>query len=466
MPSDRILLVDDDPTILNLLKRFLVKNGYEVAVATTGHEALQSIRGQDFSVALLDLRLPDFSGLDLLSHLKGQSPETEVILFTGHGGLDSALQALRLGAYDYLVKAELRFPDLQAVIDRALEHRRLAKSNRELLANLRQAQEELRRRRARELAQIRQLGETLARPLTCEQLCHGLLTLIWEGLPLDVLGMRIAGLPLKDPWQVYRQQDHFSPDILSNFQRWLQSQLHSFSQQIPFCVTGENAAAPLPLPAMLCEKIHSDKVLGLVAAGRQEPFTPEESELFRIFALQGEAALTNLLLFEEVKNLAIRDGLTGLYNHRHFWELLTREVESCRRYHQPLSLIFLDIDNFKVINDTLGHPQGDAVLKGLADYLQSAVRKSDFPCRYGGEEFVVLLPQTAIDQAMVMAERLRAGIARTAIATDNGDIMVTVSIGVSGLTPDMDGPALVRAADHALYRAKQEGKNRVVGTSS
>ena len=87
--------------------------------------------------------------------------------------------------------------------------------------------------------------------------------------------------------------------------------------------------------------------MGVVVAARHRSFAPEESELFRIFSLQGEAALKNLQLFEEVKSLAIRDGLTGLYNHRHFWELLGREVETSRRYNQPLSLLFLDIDDFK-----------------------------------------------------------------------------------------------------------------------
>jgi len=214
---------------------------------------------------------------------------------------------------------------------------------------------------------------------------------------------------------------------------------------------------------ILREPLQAGKDLGLVAAGRDEPFSSEEAELFRIFTLQGEAALRNLLLFNEVKSLAIRDGLTGLYNYRHFMEVLTHQVEVSRRYGWPLSLLFLDIDNFKGINDTLGHPEGDLVLKALARFLQAHVRQADVLCRYGGEEFVVLLLQTSGDQALLLAERLREGIADTPVSLSDREIHITVSFGVSHLTSEMHGEDLVKTADATLYQAKQSGKNRVCG---
>jgi diguanylate cyclase (GGDEF)-like protein len=200
-----------------------------------------------------------------------------------------------------------------------------------------------------------------------------------------------------------------------------------------------------------------------VAGGRDTPFSPEEAELFQIFILQGEAALRNMELLEEIKKLAIRDGLTGLYNYRHFWELLVHEIMKSRRYQSPLSLLFLDLDNFKIINDTLGHLQGDLVLKTLAAYLQGGVRQADVACRYGGEEFLVLLPETGLEQAIQLAKRLRHRISRMAIPLPGRDLQVTVSIGAAVLTPHMDGGALVAAADAAMYRAKQAGRNQVCG---
>jgi diguanylate cyclase (GGDEF)-like protein len=169
------------------------------------------------------------------------------------------------------------------------------------------------------------------------------------------------------------------------------------------------------------------------------------------------------VLYEQVRSLAIRDGLTGLYNYRYFWEVLHREVELSRRYRHPLSLLFLDLDDFKKVNDTLGHQVGDMVLKALGDYLQSAVRQVDLVCRYGGEEFIVLLAATEFSQAQIIAERLCQGISQIKIELPDQELHFTVSIGVTELEPNMDGDTLVKAADAAMYRAKQAGKNRVCG---
>jgi two-component system cell cycle response regulator len=460
--GEKILLVDDDPTILSTLTRFLTGQGYAVAAAASGKEALATLQQEDIPLAILDLMLPDASGLELLAHVRENSPDTEVILFTGLGALDSAIQALRLGAYDYLVKSELRLPELQSVVDRALERRRLALANRQLLEDLQSAQKELADTRARELTQIRRIGETLARPLTVPELAQGLLDLIWESLPLTHLGIKFQGQDQVEDTVASRHRDGLASQLNKQFDRWLAKELHRDNQS----VAGNPAAEPplsSPCPVVLQERLQAEDVRGLVAAGRMEPFSPEEAELFRIFALQGEAALKNVLLFEEVKSLAIRDGLTGLYNNRHFREVLAHQVELSRRYAWPLSLLFLDIDHFKSINDTYGHPDGDLVLKALADFLQSHVRLADVLCRYGGEEFVVLLPQTSWNQAYRLAERLREGIAATPICLCQKEIHITVSIGLSCLIPQLSGEDLVKAADAALYRAKQAGRNRVCG---
>jgi diguanylate cyclase (GGDEF)-like protein len=463
--GEKILLVDDDLTILSTLTRFLTGQGYAVAAAANGNEALAALQQEDIPLAILDLMLPDTSGLELLAHVRANSPDTEVILFTGLGALDSAIQALRLGAYDYLVKSELRLPELHSVVDRALERRRLALANRQLLGDLQQAQKELADTRARELTQIRRIGETLARPLTVPELAQGLLDLIWESLPLAHLGIKFQGQDQGQDTVFSRHRDGLTSQLNSQFDRWLAEEL----QQNNRASAGNPASEPPlppPCPTVLQEVLMAGDVRGLVAAGRKQPFSPEEAELFRIFALQGEAALKNVLLFEEVKSLAIRDGLTGLYNIRHFREVLAHQVELSRRYARPLSLLFLDIDNFKIINDTWGHPEGDLVLKALADFLQSRVRLADVLCRYGGEEFVALLPQTSWNQAHHLAERLREGISASPIRLSHGEIHITVSIGVSCLTPRLSGEDLVKAADAALYKAKQAGKNRVSGPES
>ncbi len=459
MPGEKILLVDDDPDILRTLSRFLTGQGYKVAAAASGREALDALKKEEIPLAILDLMLPDSSGLELLAHVRENSPDTEVILFTGLGALDSAVQALRLGAYDYLVKSELRLPELQSVVDRALERRRLALANRELLEDLQKAQAELAATRARELTQIRRIAETLSRPLTTKEWADGLLDLIWESLPLLLLGVRFQGPQDYELNIAPRHLSGIPAQAQKQFDRWLEFQLEQEIQAGP-ANPGRKTLSP-PCPQVLRQRLQAGEVQGLVAAGREEPFSLEEVELFRIFALQGEAALKTLFLFEEVKSLAIRDGLTGLYNYRHFHEVLTHQVEVSRRYDWPLSLLFLDIDDFKIINDTWGHPEGDLVLKALAAFLETHVRHADMICRYGGEEFVVLMPQSSAAQAFQLGERLREGIAATSIPLSQTKARITVSIGVATLEPHMSGEDLVKTADAGLYQAKQSGKNRV-----
>jgi len=164
----------------------------------------------------------------------------------------------------------------------------------------------------------------------------------------------------------------------------------------------------------------------------------------------------------------ITDPLMGIYNRRHLDKCLCQEAAKARRYGLDLSILLLDVDHFKKFNDTYGHQLGDEVLRSLAKVIQGSVRDFDYVFRYGGEEIVVLLPYTARDGAVVLAERLRTWIeGRTLIPADpkgrHPDIMITVSIGVGTFCPDMeDEVKMVARADEALYAAKEQGRNRVV----
>jgi diguanylate cyclase (GGDEF)-like protein len=459
--KEKILLAETEPQMLAKLSEMLRQQGYAVRAVADGLEAQKALEEEKFHLALLDLGLPGLSGLELLSRIKSDSPYTEVILFTGKADLDSALQALRLGAYDYLLKSEMRLKNLASVVARALERRRLVQSNQELLLHLRRAQGELAQQHSQDLSRLQRLGESLAVPLTWEQLFHGLVSMIWDSLDLQVLGMKFQGPRKELTLEAYRHRPGLREEVLASFKVWLTRGLNLLAESGQ--ETPENPGLEKPFPEILWAKIHTAESLALVAGGRQTPFTLEESKLFGVIVLKGKAALKNLELFEEVKSLAVRDGLTGLYNYRHFWEILAHEVEQSRRYLTPLSLLFLDLDNFKVVNDTLGHAQGDVVLKTLAGYLREGLRQADVICRYGGEEFVVLLPKTPVEQAMKLAERLRRKIAEIVIPLPEHDLQFTVSIGVAGLLPGMAGQGLVEAADAAMYRAKQAGKNQVCG---
>jgi len=166
---------------------------------------------------------------------------------------------------------------------------------------------------------------------------------------------------------------------------------------------------------------------------------------------------------ERAEERASRDSLTDLYNHRTFYALLRDEVARTRRVNRPLSLLMLDVDHFKNVNDTLGHQAGDAILRGLSDLLVKQVRAVDRVCRYGGEEFTVIMPETDAAVAMQIAERLRYLVERQPFDIDDGKTTgITVSVGVATYPQHVDSPdGIVRAADVALYAAKQAGRNRV-----
>jgi GGDEF domain-containing protein len=241
-------------------------------------------------------------------------------------------------------------------------------------------------------------------------------------------------------------------------------------------------------------------VVPLIAQGRaeswinivgEEPLTfdEDELELVQILANQAAAALDNTRLYETLAQQAITDGLTGLYNHRFFYERLRDEVARAKRYGLPMSLLMMDLDDFKHYNDSFGHPAGDGVLRRVAEVMRSQLRKKlDIPARYGGEEFAVILPHTPScgaeiigaglsdapladgcdlagpEGAAAAGERVRSSIEQTAFpgAVPSHSTHVTISVGIASVPVHATtAHDLVDAADRALYAAKQLGKNRV-----
>ncbi len=243
-------------------------------------------------------------------------------------------------------------------------------------------------------------------------------------------------------------------------------------------------------------------VLGIVETRYCRRYTDEEKQLFAQLSVLAAIAIHNADVFAALEQLAITDDLTGLYNHRHFYERLGQEVARAKRYEIPLSLLIIDIDDFKRYNDAFGHRAGDAVLHDVAGLLKMGTRQNvDLVARYGGEEFAIILPSTGVDGAVTVGERVRTTIAasdrlngdgnpddrdlslavnggpsaaldvaeriRNSIASETfgpagAPAIITVSVGLAGFPRHArTADDLVEAADRALYRAKDLGKNRV-----
>ncbi len=189
-----------------------------------------------------------------------------------------------------------------------------------------------------------------------------------------------------------------------------------------------------------------------------------EELLLRLKRVLKERELTNerIRMMEKLQKLAITDGLTRLYNSRSFYSQLELEIDRSNRYQHPLTLLLLDIDHFKNYNDRFGHLEGDKVLVRFSQIIKSCLRTNDSAYRYGGEEFTVILPETAGEEAMTVAQRIRAALEDEPFSPKNGEaVKVTISIGVTEYNPKEELTTFIQRADQAMYRSKRSGRNKV-----
>jgi diguanylate cyclase (GGDEF)-like protein len=232
---------------------------------------------------------------------------------------------------------------------------------------------------------------------------------------------------------------------------------------------GESAADDVFVASVTLGPIEpTDRAHGQITVARRgRPFNDDDRDMLRSLAAQTTLALENVELHHQVQRQAVTDELTGLANHGAFQELLSAEIEQVRRYEYPVGLIMLDIDDFKSINDTFGHQQGDVVLKQVARVLRESSRDADSPARYGGEEMVLILPHTDLAGAHAIAERVRTAIEalRVPRLDRQGVLRVTASLGVAA-SVDGNKDALISDADAALYTAKRSGKNRTASSQA
>lgn len=230
------------------------------------------------------------------------------------------------------------------------------------------------------------------------------------------------------------------------------------SPALPFKIHDEGSLFMMPL-------FYEKELLGILVFLSPVPnaIRPYQIELLKVLGNQASSSLANAKFHAEIERMAITDGLTGLFNHRNFQEKLTAEFRRLERFSAPLSLLLVDIDFFKKINDSYGHPAGDEVLRGVAGVIRETIRSVDIPARYGGEEFAALLPGTSHEGAFKMAERLRETIAEKRFRIEGKELRVSVSIGAATFPHDaVAKEELVEKADKALYYAKRNGRNRCV----
>ena len=207
-----------------------------------------------------------------------------------------------------------------------------------------------------------------------------------------------------------------------------------------------------------------DTVNGVIVADNhftRRPVNEDDIKMFTMLCNQAGLAIENSQLYERIKHKSYTDSLTEVYNHGFFQDRLNAAIEQAKRNHQTVSLVILDLDDFKMLNDSFGHQTGDCVLKEVAGVLKKSSRDIDFVCRYGGEEFGIILTNTSRKQAFTIAERLRKNIESHQVGLLPNGMTVTASMGVATFPDDAaDKAELIGMADKAMYVAKFSGKNR------
>jgi diguanylate cyclase (GGDEF)-like protein len=269
----------------------------------------------------------------------------------------------------------------------------------------------------------------------------------------NALIMRACNEALQDDFESDQLLDRFRncPQVRDASDSTLS---HAIKCESP-CIRGAQAEVCLPLVSF------GSNIGTLICASKTQPrFSPNDVQTLESVADILATAVQNSIYVAKVRQLASRDGLTGMLNRRAFEERILEEITRADRYRSSLAILMIDIDHFKAVNDEFGHLLGDEVLKHAATIFQHQLRKVDFICRFGGEEFAIILPSTTLESAAAVAEKLRRAFFTHAFSGISRPI--TVSIGVAAFPEHgMNRDTLVRAADRALYQAKQEGRNRV-----
>jgi diguanylate cyclase (GGDEF)-like protein len=452
---ERVLLVADDPELREQLSAVLGREGYALVTSPPGRDVpARMAKDGPFDVILTDLSQAEMGGLELMAHARRAHSDAEVIVLAEPGAGDAVSQALRMGAADFL-RVPLAPAEVSATLKRALLVRGLMGENEAQRRVIRAFESARTLSACLETADVLPLAldilsSALGRERAVARLVGGDLTDPIEGIYLrglsDADAAELRGLieqrKLFDPAELERPVTRGSEGLRSALERRGLGDLELLA--LPLRVDGRVVGA-----------------IWLFSDGKA--FTPGDVRCAEIIVKQAELALLNSERFSHATEKAFIDDVTELYNARYLLAALDREIERADRGQLALSVLFLDLDRFKLVNDRYGHLVGSSVLCELGGVLRDAVRAVDTVGRYGGDEFTILLVDTGLEGARLVAERIRSAVMERAFGSNRGlRLDLTLSVGLAtfpshGTTREQ----LIDAADKAMYLAKALGRNRV-----
>ena len=476
----KIIVADDDPTLLKTLTYILRGQGHEVVAVDGGDRLLEVMAREQPDLVMLDIMMPKVDGLQLLERIRA-TPAWEglpVLMVSSMPPEDGTVRSLEIGATDFIPKP-FRMRELLARVD---AHLRRGRELRKMKAEATAIAEDLKQSasivdilhevtdslKPDEIYHI--LARRVARALGISRCsvvmalpgdAHGTVVAAFENPMLRNLRVELLRYPeivkaLETDRLVIVTDVATDPLFDEVRTMWARDGVAVPTRSVvalPFRMRGQQTGV-LYLRSMVGEKAltredaeFADSVIGAAVAALEKAhdFASVQSER------------------ERLEQLASTDALTGCLNRRALTEVLERELDRARRYSLVLTILMVDLDHFKKINDTMGHLVGDTVLRQLGDLLRREVRSVDSVARYGGEEFVIALPETGTHGGLVFAERMRQRIQQQPFGDGGTPLSVTVSIGVATF-PDQkitSPDSFLALADTALYRAKADGRNLV-----
>jgi two-component system cell cycle response regulator len=471
-PSDcAILIVDDEAIICNLLADTL-HDSYKVMSCQSGRQALRLIEENDFDLIIADLKLKDLPGIDVLRSAKDKDDFTELMVITGYASLESASRAIMLGVSAYLTKP-LSLADLILQVEKAIATRIFHLKSVSLMQQSDSIAPHL-KDHLNNLTSLYHFARKLMLSLELPEITRVILQEINEKMNagFSILAMNylnyaeIAAMPRLGEIS----ESAIRNIIMANWDNTFNIFDKVMFEQgdIPFRIfkgrrglaaeTGDLRPIGVQLSLM-------GQTIGslLIFRDRNAAPTPEENQFLYVFTSFVSSVIEHGYIDLQAKLQARTDGLTGVANHRSFHETLAREISRADRNKSDCALIIIDIDDFKAINDRYGHLVGDAVIKDLSRHITAMIRRGDTFARQGGEEFSLILPETSLDGAKTIAERVCERINSSPFTYAQSKVGYTISLGLSiysGQKPRAKD-ALIADADKALYTSKKNGKNRV-----
>ena len=477
MSVPRVLIADDSPVVLCMIEKMLAAAGYGVLTARDGLEAIEKAVADGVDLVIMDVMMPRMNGYQACRLLKTE-PSTQavpVVILTSKDQAGDRFWGLATGADYYITKDSEPQRILELVKNilstdgRARPEPAKRTSGVDILSRV----NELLDRKLYEATILSEIGRVARSLMQFDETFTSVMALVSRVVEFTVGAMAFVD---EDDLEVeVLLNRRAAPAVVDEAKARLLEAAQAARGGDPLVRVHARLHAP-PGSGNSAEEtalggfasfpvVTNGRLAGLLAlTGRPVGRLSAETHAFLgQVANQAHIVMENSRLFERVKNLAIRDSLTDLFNHRHVMDLVQHEFERVGRYQEAFSLLMIDIDHFKRINDEHGHPAGDAVLREMAHLLRDTLRTVDSLGRYGGEEFAAVLPHTGAEEARQTAERIRHGVEGHAFHAGEHEVRVTVSVGVATCPAlDVDSPgALVREADRALYQAKEQGRNRV-----